>query len=114
MGYLSKDQLNDGNTQPATLAPGQSANVILNEYKPFQYGTNKEKTMPKHLGQDADTGEQYEFVGFDFHEAIREHNEAIIPGVTVLHIECLDNGTKYPGYAIKVVAGGATSDAAPF
>jgi hypothetical protein len=107
MGYINQDQaLKDGNTEVSTVAPGTVAKVILTEYAPFQYGPMKDKTMPKHLGKDADTGAEYEFVGFKFHDAWKEAtaNLDFEPGVTVFQVECLENGSKYPDYAIKIVS----------
>lgn len=105
MSYLNAEQLAHGTTLISTVAPGKTANVVLTEYAPFNYGPTKEKTMPKHIGMDADTGTEYEFVGFAFHDAVKQLNDAIEPGVTVVKVECLDNGTKYPDYALSVVTG---------
>ena len=106
MSYLNPDQMNDGNSQLKTILPDQAANIVLVSYDPFKYGANKDKTMPKHLAKNADTGEDLEFVGLAFHEAIKPFNEQIIPQVSVLHVECLNNGTKYPDYSIKMVLAG--------
>lgn len=113
MGYLNEDQMKDGNTSN-TVAPGKTANVILTEYAPFAYGPNKDKTMPKHLGQDADNGQAYEFVGFAFHDCVKSLNDSIIPGMTVVQVKCLDNGTKYPDYELSVVTGAAKTEEKPF
>jgi hypothetical protein len=114
MAYLTDDQLKDGSSEQKTVALGKTANVVLTEYAPFQYGPAKDKTMPKHLGKDADTGEEYEFVGFAFHDAVKGLNDAITPGITVVRVSCLDNGTKYPDYELSVVTGvaGAAPSAA--
>lgn len=113
MGYANQEQaLKDGNTEVSTVAPGSTANVILTEYAPFQYGPMKDKTMPKHLGKDADTGTDYEFVGFKFHDAWKAATAQLDfePGVTVFQVECLENGSKYPDYAIKVVSAAIVKD----
>jgi len=106
MSYLTPDQLNDGNSD-RTLLPGTTANVVLTEYTPFNFGQNKDKVMPQHKGKNADSGEELTFTGFAFHEAVKGLNDAIVPGNTVIRVECLDNGTKYPDYSLSIVTGAA-------
>ena len=105
MSYLTSDQLKDGANDGRTIPAGQTANVILTEYASFNYGPNKDKVMPKHLGKDADTNEDYEFVGFAFHDAVKQLNDSIEPGITVIRVEVLDNGTKYSDYSLSIVKG---------
>ena len=114
MPFLSAQEMaigdgNGGNTVKA----GSSANVVLTKFDPFQYGANKEKTMPKYFAKDADTGETYEFVGFKFHDCVKELNDRIGED-TVVHVKCLDNGTKYPDYELTVASLGAKKEDAPF
>lgn len=110
MAYLTTDQLADGN-QSNTLAPGETATVILTEYAPFT--SKKGVTIPKHLAKNTDTGAELEFVGFKFHDAVKPLNDQIIPGITALKVMCLDNSTQYPDYEVSVAALGATEEA-PF
>lgn len=117
MGYHNQDQaMKDGGNAVTTVNPGTTANVVLTEYAPFNYGPTKEKTMPKHLGKDADTGAEYEFVGFKFHDAWKEATATsdFEPGVTVFQVECLENGTKYPDYALRIVSATKVKEEAPF
>jgi hypothetical protein len=106
MGYITEDEVNEfGGSKE--LKRGQKVNVVLDEYAPFFYGENKDKKMPKHLGHNADTGEELEFVGFDFHEKVGELNDDIVPGSTVLEVECVDNDAKFAEYNMSVWKGGA-------
>ncbi len=114
MGYLNEEQMADGSSVEKTVAPGSSANVILTEYTPFKYGVNKDRTMPQHKGKDADTGEELTFTGFAFHDCVKSLNDSIIPGMTVVQVKCLDNGTKYPDYELSVVTGAAKTEEKPF
>lgn len=115
MPYLNEEQLQDGSNNSNTIAPGKSANVVLTEYSPFQYEKNGvTKTMPKHKGTDAESGQEYEFVGFLFHDAVKQLNDAIIPGQTVVNVKCIDNGTKYSDYELTIVAGTEKKAEAPF
>lgn len=114
MAYLTPDQMQDGNSEQKTVKPGTSANVVLTDYAPFNYGPNKDKVMPKHLGTDAETGEKYEFVGFAFHDAVKQLNDDIVPGTTVVNVKCLDTGTKYPDYELTIVKGTEKKADAPF
>jgi hypothetical protein len=104
MSYLTPEQKQMGsNLKANTLAAGEVANVVLTAFAPFDYVKDGvTKTMLKHLGTNADTGETYEFFGFSFHEAVAKISDDIVEGVTVLKVECLDNGTKYPDYAISI------------
>lgn len=108
--------MNESFGNSATLEPGQKAKVVITRYEPFFYGENKDKKMPKYLAVNADTNQPLEFVGFRFHDEIKKINDMIEPTVTVLDVECVDNGTKYPDYAIGIVAGGkaAREDESPF
>lgn len=99
MGYLNEEQMKDG-SQSSTVEAGETARVVLTAYEPFQ--SKKGNTIPKHLGYDNDTLAGYEFVGFKFHEAVKEINDSITPGETVIEVQCLDNSTAYPDYAITV------------
>ena len=110
MAYLNEEQLKDGSVANNTIAPGDTANVVLTEYAPFQ--SKKGTTIPKHKGKDADTGVEYEFVGFKFHDAVKQLNDAIVPGVTVVRVECLDNGTIYSDYELSVVVGAVAKEVA--
>lgn len=102
MSYLNKEEMQHGGNAIETIKPGDNARVVLTSYEPFQFGAAKDKTMPKHLGYDNDSGTAYEFVGYAFHDAIKPINDVIVPGETVLEVQCLDNGTKYPDYAVAV------------
>ena len=110
MPYLDEQGMQDGSGNGQTLSPGQKAKVILLKYEPFLYGDDKDKTMPKHLAINAETQAALEFVGFAFHDEVKKLNDSIVEEVTVLEVECIDNDTKYPDYAIKVVEGGTKSD----
>jgi hypothetical protein len=93
-----------------TVAPGTKANVVLVSYEPFQ--SKSGKTIPKHKGKDADTGAEYEFVGFKFHDAFKgllpagatqeEIDRLIVPEITVVEVECLENGSQYPDYVLSI------------
>lgn len=113
MSILTPDQMNIGSDTGATIAPGKSANIVITSFTPFQYGTNKDKTMPKYLAKDADTGMDYEFVGFQFHDCVKELNDSLELDVTVINVVCLDNGTKYPDYELTVVTGKKPAVATP-
>lgn len=110
MSLLSTEEVNESFGGSATLEPGQKAKVIITRYEPFFYGENKDKKMPKYLAVNAESNEPLEFVGFRFHEEIKSINDRIEPAVTVLDVECVDNGTKYPDYAISVAEGGKAEE----
>lgn len=113
MALLSQEELAIGNNEGGnTLAPGSTANIVITSFAPFKFGPTKEKTMPKYIAKDADTGADYEFVGFKFHDAIKPLNDNIVAEATVIRVECLDNGTKYPDYQLTVVAGAEKATAA--
>lgn len=107
MSYLTNEQMQDGQ-QSNTLDAGTEARVVLTGYEPFQ--SKKGNTIPKHLGFDNVTGARYEFVGFKFHEAVKELNDSIVPNVTVLDVQCLDNGTQYPDYEVNVTSDKANAE----
>lgn len=112
MAYLTPEQMQEDEVKSdiREMKAGETMNVVLTEYAPFQYGENKEKTMKKHLGFNADTNEKMQFVGFAFHDEVKRLSDQIEPGVTVLKVECLDSGSKYPDFALSIVSGGKPSD----
>jgi len=109
--YFNPENLNDGLSQGNTLQVGQSANVVLTAYSPVPKKTGG--VIPKHLAQNADTGENYEFFGFTFHQAFtklfpkdatQEQIDAIFkPELTVLTVECVEGkNPKYPEYNVSI------------
>jgi hypothetical protein len=108
MGYLTEEQKKEFNNS-ITLKPGEKANVVFKSYEPFMYGPSKDKKMPKHIVINADTNTEMEFVGFKFHDALTEISDDIVESVTIVEVECIDNGTAYPDYEMKIMAGAAES-----
>ena len=108
MAYLDNEQMKDGTS--GSISGGETKNVVPLRYSPFL--TKKGKKMPKHILRDNDNGEELEIVGYAFHDSIKSLNDKIVPGETVLKVECLDNGTLYPDFNI-VIADGVVAKAAP-
>lgn len=106
MAFLNEEQMEVGSSNGATLIPGQTANVVLTEFAPFKYGDDG-KQMPKYYVRDAHSGKVYEFVGFKFHEAVKQINDAIEANATVVHVTCIKNekSDKYHDYELTVVSG---------
>jgi hypothetical protein len=98
MSYLTPEQMADGSA--LTLLAGQKAEVIMMAYDPFP--TKSGTKMPKHIAVNAKTQAKMEFVGYKFHNAIKPFNDQI-EADTVLEVTCIENGTDYPDYSIKVV-----------
>jgi hypothetical protein len=99
MSYLTPEQMADGSA--LTLLAGQKAEVIMMAYEPFQ--TKSGVKMPKHIAVNAKTNAKMEFVGFKFHNAIKPFNEQI-EAETVVEVSCIENGTDYPDYHIKIAS----------
>ena len=117
MALLSPEEMNESfGVSSITLEPSQKAKVIITSYEPFFYGENKDKKMPKYLAVNAETNAPLEFVGFKFHEEVKAFNDQINPTVTVLDVECVDNGTKYFDYKIEIADGSPVkaAEANPF
>lgn len=112
MGYLSSEEVSEFlNGNGKEMKAGNTYKLIPLRYEPFFYGPLKDKKMPKHILMNVETNEEVEGVGFKFHDAIGLLNDAIVPEVTVLDVQCLDNGTKYPDFLIEVASGGVKTEA---
>jgi len=113
MGFLTEEQKKEFNNS-ATLNPGEKASIVFKSYEPFMYGPSKDKKMPKYITVNANTGKSLEFVGFKFHEAFTAISDDVAESVTIVDVECVDNGTPYPDYEMKIVAGKAEDEEVTF
>lgn len=103
----------------AQCAEGSNTGLKAGTYKliPLRYESfvsKNGKTIPKHICAFADSEDTIEIVGFKFHDEIKKLNESIVPEVTVLEVQVLDNGTQYPDYEVKIIAGSKPPEAVPF
>ena len=112
MALLTPEQMQDDTLDKKTLSPGETANIVITKYDPFMYGPNKDKEMKKYLARNADTGAELEFVGFAFHDCVKELNDSLNFDETVIKVECIDNSSKYPDFKFTVVAGEKTDSIA--